>query len=254
MSKITDEKEKKDLSATLQELGLTQKESSVYLSLLGLGEVGASALVADTKLHRQFVYDALDSLEEKGLAGHTIVRGRKRFTGRSPSRIITMLEQKKHVAEEFTARLEKKLLPVDLQEFEVYRGPEAFVANELEIIKTARPSSKMYIFGGTGDDYEKTLGIHLTQYEYMRNKKDIEILYIGNVEQKDFLQTCKDNRTMFSYRILPQTLTGDLCITVYEDKFCFYMFGSPVTAITIKSKKMAKSYTDFFMGLWNISK
>jgi sugar-specific transcriptional regulator TrmB len=254
MSGIFDNKEKEEAIETLVNLGLNGKESRVYFSLLQSGEVGVSAISADTKLHRQFIYDTLLSLEEKGLVGHVIVRGRKRFFTYSPEKLSHMFEYKKKMAEDFAIRVQKKLLPSDINQFEVYRGQEAFIANELDIVSSIRPNSKIYIFGSTVNEYEKSMGKYLTQYDFLRIKKGVEILYLGDPTQSGFLPERKDSRNLFSYRLLPKSLSGALSITIYEDRVCIYMFGSPVANFTIKSETIAKSYTDFFLGLWQMSK
>jgi sugar-specific transcriptional regulator TrmB len=254
MSGIFDNKERDDAIETLQSLGLTVKESLVYFSLMQSGEVGASAISTDTKLHRQFVYDTLSSLEEKGLVGHVIVRGRKKFFSYGPSKLSTMFEYKKKLAEDFTRKIEKKILPSDIQQFEVYRGQEAFIANEMNTIDSIRPGSKIYVFGSVGDEYEKSLGKYLTEYEFQRAKKGVEVLYLGSSTQTKFLIQSKDTRRLFSYRLLPSILTGALNITIFEDRVCFYMYGPPVANFTIKSERIAKSYADFFLGLWQMSK
>ncbi len=254
MSKIIDENEKKETIESLKSLGLSTKEASVYIALISLGEVGATAVVTATGLHRQFVYDTLASLEEKGLTGHSVVRGRKKFFSYDLSKLSGMFDHKKRIADDLVSHLQKTMMPSDIQELEMYKGQEAFVTNEFEIQKNTRPGSKVYVFGGGGDKYELTLGKHLNEYEYRRIKKNIEVLYIGGASQKEFLAECKDRRTLFNYRLLPSGLTGNLNITVYEDSICFYIWGSPVTNFTVRSKSIAKSYADFFMGLWGISK
>ncbi len=254
MSTILDNKETKDIVETLKNLGLNPKESAIYLALISLGEVGASPIVSETGLHRQFVYDNLASLEEKGLIGHSIVRGRKKFYNHGLSKLSAMFEHKKRLADDVIKQIEKKLLPVDMQQFEIYRGVDTFVTNELEMIKSVSPGSKVYIFGGTGDGYHKTMGRFLNEYEYIRVKKNIEVMYLGSAEQKKYLETNKDERRLFNYRLLPSGFSGELNISVYEDRVSLIMFSNPIASFTVISPKIAKSYIDFFMGLWNISK
>ncbi len=52
----------------LKAFGLNAKESLIYVELLRSGEQSAIALSKATELHRQFVYNALSALKEKGLA------------------------------------------------------------------------------------------------------------------------------------------------------------------------------------------
>ena len=253
-SKITDIDARDSLAASLRELGLSAKESSVYLSLLSSGEVGTTAIVRDTGLHRQFVYDTLASLEEKGLVGHSIARGRKKFYSHSPSKLAGLFEHKKRIADALVKKMEKSFLTSDIQEVESYKGTEAFAANEFEILKAQPQGSKIYIFGGNGDDYVEKLGAYYQEYEYQRTKKKIEVLYLGNQHLKEMLTDSRNERDMFHYRMLPAGLSGDLNTCVYHDRICFYMFGEPIAVFSIKSEKIARSYADFFMGLWKMSR
>ena len=254
MSEIIDIQEKDEILESLKTLGLSWKESLVYLSLISLGEAGTSAISSDTKLHRQFVYDTLATLEEKDLVGHSVIRGRKRFFSNGPSRLSQMFEQKKQLADVLVSKIEKKFLPVDIQQFEIYRGQESVTANELVILKSLKKDSKILVLGGAGDQYSDTLGKYFIEYEYQRSKKNAEVLYLGSASQMKYLIESKENRKLFSYRVLPTVLTGELTMSIYEDRVCFEMFGNPVAVFVVKSKKIAKSYYDFFMGLWEISK
>src|SRR3990167_10333976 len=83
MSKKIDEKMNGDIIMSLEALGLKKKEARVYLALLELGQVGSSKIIQRTGLHGQFVYQALEGLEEKGLAQHAIQAGRKKLDRKS---------------------------------------------------------------------------------------------------------------------------------------------------------------------------
>lgn len=254
MSKITDIDARDDLLNALHELGLSAKESNVYISLLSLGEVGTTAIVRDTGLHRQFVYDTLASLEEKGLIGHSIVRGRKKFYSHSPIKLAGLFDHKKRIADALVKKIEKSFLTSDIQEVESYKGTEAFVANEFEILKAQPDGSTVCIFGGNGDSYVAKLGNLYEEYEYQRLKKKIEVLYIGNPQLKEILADPRNERRLFRYRTLQAGLSGDLNICIYSDRICFNMFGDPMASFSVKSSKIAQSYSDFFMGLWNMAK
>src|SRR3989344_1182878 len=56
-------------------VGLTEKESEVYLALIELGSSSAGQIIQKTGLHRAVVYDLLERLIEKGLVGN-VFKGR----------------------------------------------------------------------------------------------------------------------------------------------------------------------------------
>ena len=115
----------------LEQLGLSEKESRVYVALLGFGEmVGSGKVITATALHGQFVYTALASLEEVGLVRVATVRGRKKFAANSPLGLAALIERKKVMADEVAQDLLKLSGKEHTQDFQVFQGREAYIANE----------------------------------------------------------------------------------------------------------------------------
>src|SRR3972149_2621050 len=55
-----------DISSTLEQLGLTQKESAVYLAALELGQAPVLQIARKAKVKRPTAYVTLSNLHEKG--------------------------------------------------------------------------------------------------------------------------------------------------------------------------------------------
>ena len=51
----------------LKQIGLTENEIQVYLTLLKIGSSGVSTIAEHSGLYRPYVYDTLERLQEKGL-------------------------------------------------------------------------------------------------------------------------------------------------------------------------------------------
>jgi sugar-specific transcriptional regulator TrmB len=254
MTHILDKRNWEDVTRGLTELGFSEKEALVYIALLNLGEVGASKIVSATGLHGQFVYDSLKNLEAKGFVQHSIVRGRRKFTAQRPENLTHYVDQKKRIAESLVSELNKNLTISNPQQFEIYQGTDAFVANEFKIVAEASPNSEMLVIGGTGDRYRETHGKFFEEYEYQRIKKNIKVRYIGSEVQREFLRANEDSRNLFSSRLLPGVFAGETNTSIYEHKICFYIFGSPVVSFAVSNEKIAKGYSQFFEMLWKLGK
>src|SRR5579872_587451 len=135
MVKNSDEVKKKEVLAQLSEIGLSEKESEVYLALLPMREVGSSRLIEATGLHGQFVYDALRRLEDLGLAKHVTERGRKRFSPGNPLLLVSLIEGKRRTAEALAQSLQSRFTPTEEQDFFISQGKEAFAASEFEALE-----------------------------------------------------------------------------------------------------------------------
>ena len=51
----------------LKEIGLSDSEANVYLTLLKLGEATVAEISQSSGLHRTNIYDSLEKLKEKGI-------------------------------------------------------------------------------------------------------------------------------------------------------------------------------------------
>lgn len=238
----------------LERLGLTEKESLVYTSLLSLGKVGTSKVIQDTGLHGQFVYQSLASLEEKGLVGHVIIRGRKKFHAKHPRALIHIAEQRARAAQTIVRDLESALALPPEQAFETYQGVESFIAHEEELLQRAPKGCEILVIGGEGDRFLETMGTSLGAYEAIRRKKEVSIRYLGSLRQKEALQKDRGGRFLFRHHVLPGLFTGLVNTNVWPDALNLNIFAQPVTSFQINSREAADSYRGFFETLWNMGK
>ena len=93
----------------LENLGLSKNESSVYVALLKIGLTSAKAILEETGLHRQLVYDALDSLIEKGLVSYIVQSNRKYFKAADPEQFKDVFNKRKLAVESQEEKFENLL-------------------------------------------------------------------------------------------------------------------------------------------------
>ncbi|MEK7635250.1 MAG: helix-turn-helix domain-containing protein [Patescibacteria group bacterium] len=98
------------LEKYLQNIGLTDKESVVYLSLIQVDNASVLDLSKKTKLKRPTVYVVLDSLAKKGLVSETTVGKKTHYQAEPPERLETFVDRQKLVLEENSKRL-KDIIP-----------------------------------------------------------------------------------------------------------------------------------------------
>lgn len=78
----------KSLLATLQGVGLEEKEAAVYLALTELGQASASQIADRAELKRPIVYFVLERLKKVGYVQEVPGLKVKRFTATDPSRVL----------------------------------------------------------------------------------------------------------------------------------------------------------------------
>lgn len=252
MSEKFDENDEKELLQELEMLGLSEKESRVYIELLPRQDVGTSVLIRATGLHGQFVYDALARLEELGLVKHVVSSGRRKFSANSPTRLVALVEEKRLAAQKVAKELSERFKGTSEQSFEVYQDAAAFVAHEFAVLEQMPEGEVIYVLGSGGDKYMEFMGHHIDEYERLRTAKKVQIRYISTGGSPLYLKVMAQTRRFFDYRVLPAPAPGvDADIT--GDTVVFNLFGSPVVSFAFKNKVIAEGYQRFFEVLWNMS-
>ncbi len=255
MSRKTDEKTAdldKDILRKLDELGLAEKEARVYMALLPRQDTGTSNLIRATGLHGQFVYLALERLEELGLAKHVIQNGRKKFSANPPSRLLSLVEEKRLAAQSVARELQSRFIGRKTQDFEVYQGQSAFVAHEFEMLESMPEGASIDVLGGGGDKYVGLMGEKIDEYEKIRVGKKVQIRYISTGGSPLYLKVMAQTRKLFDYRVLPSPAPG-VDTDILLDKIVFHLFGDPVVSFTFTNKAISDGYRKFFEVLWSIS-
>lgn len=164
----------------LQNLGLTEKESLVYLALLKLGRASAAGVAGEARLKRPTTYVILGELMKKGLV-LKIPRTRKQlFVAKSPEEFFAEARERLELAEQVLPQLiaisdkpEKKFKTLY---FEGIKGLQ-----EMYEIGTKRMQGKEIVGffarvvpGGSGDELEEKVYRKLTA-----NRKNLNITVRG---------------------------------------------------------------------------
>src|SRR3989344_3624431 len=107
----------------LEELGLSEAEAKVYLTLIETGTTLAGLIIKKTGLHRGTTYQILQRLKEKGLVS-SIIKGKKQyFEPASPDRLMDVLKERQDKLQSVLPALNQKLeASKEKQEVTVYYG------------------------------------------------------------------------------------------------------------------------------------
>ena len=248
----TDKTLDKTLLTKLEELGLSEKESLVYLALLPLQDTGTSSLIRATGLHGQFVYAGLERLEELGLAKHVIQNGRKKFSANPPARLLSLVEKKRVAAQSVASELQSRFAGRPVQDFEVLQGQSAFVAHQFESLESMPDGGTVCVLGGGGDKYIELMGHEIDSYEKRRIAKKVQIRYLSTGGSPLYLQVMAQTRKLFDYRVLPSPAPG-VDTEILVDKIIFHLLGEPVVSFSFTNKVISDGYKKFFEVLWSVS-
>ncbi|MBC8494813.1 hypothetical protein H8D36_01535 [archaeon] len=241
----------------LEEIGLTQSETKVYLALLELGSTTTGKIVDKSRASSSKIYEILDKLMQKGLASYVIKSGTKYFEAAPPERIMDYLKEK-----EKTLQAQKKDLKSILPELElkkaisqytseatIYKGMKGLETAFNDIFQVLKKGDTVYTFI-VGNLDEKLSKFFIKHYQRRAENGILSETIFSDAGRKHC--ESRKNLSSFKAKILPTSSASPATIVVYGNKASIRIGDSDeVICIVIDNKNCAKSFKEQFDLLWN---
>jgi len=219
----------------LENIGLTRNQAEVYLALLKLGSSTAQQIIKESGMHRSPVYDALEKLKEKGLAGSVTKDFKKYFQATSPKNLYSYLEEKKEELSEIMPELEI-LEGMKKEEINasVYKGKEGLKAVHYDMLKEGKGID---VLGGKGLIFSE-LKYYIPHWEKERIKKRMK----WRILKKEVIK-----RELVEGKVLPKGFDTSSVINIYGNKVAIFLWKDKYpSAFVIDNKDVAESFRKWF--------
>jgi hypothetical protein len=232
--------------------GLSAKAAGVYVTALQAGEaLSPKALVLKSKLHRQYVYDALFELEERGLMVR-VGDGRKvKYQAASPDRLLQDAEKKRIEALGSVQSLMKLYDRSPAGIVEVIRGSEACIESEFAMLYSASKDDFLDIVGGAGMNFVRLFAGRLEEWESLRREKGVSLRYIGSGEDVEH----NKNSSVIQNESRAIEGIGDIVnVCIRPDSVSFNIYEPEVVTVRVRSCEAVTSQRALFEVLWKVAK
>lgn len=236
----------------LEQIGLTEYESKIYLALLTHGQISAYKLAEKTGLYRQVTYDSLKRLEEKGFVSSVQEGKTKLFKATNPKLILELLNEK---AENYKQIL-PELIEIDKASqnplsVENYRGENVLRIALRDIINTLKKAKDKTVLCTAIDEY-----LPLEKYDLTVRQYERDLLHY-NIKEKVIIK--QETKGIFQkgtskYKKIPKKFFNENPIQIYENNVQIIIWGNPDHLIIIRNKNVAEAYRKQFEMLWQIAK
>lgn len=234
----------------LQEIGLNEKEASIYIALLQVDNASVIEIANKTKINRSTTYVVLEGLVKKGLVSEVSIGKKTHYRAEAPERLETFVEGQKILLEERSKKL-KDIIP------------------QIKGIQRAggeRPVVKYF------EGHESALGSHILFFNtqdkegvgyFLFNRDLIEEVF--SPDEVSSVQKIRPGKNIKAQSIYTSTKTelssnelserikidGDkyplYCdISIYEDRMQIITMGKSVATILIQSKDVAETFKSLF--------
>lgn len=245
----------------LRQIGLTEREITVYLSCLELGESNASAVVRKVGPPRSTVVYTLEQLAEKGFL-HIVEKGHRRAYIPVPPRTwASLLRARKNELDEQLSELETALPQLsDLYGYNPFQPHVRFFRGRLEIREIyedilAAPINEMWYVGSYRSILEIIGEQYLKEWIRQRIKKQMVAKSIRTSDDRAisdpiFLGSKMTGRQV---RYAPNDFKNPGHLIIYGDHVAIITTAKENFGVVITSREYAAMMRDWFRQLWKVS-
>ncbi len=247
-----------DISAILKIINITGTPQRVLLELLENGPQGAGYLAKKLSLPRPSIYDALHTLEERGLVVSQEENGKSVFSANHPDRIAEIIDtsrEKLETAKEEFSTLVPKLLKsprITEPKIQMFTGKEGCQQVMRDILWYE--DIETYTLWPV----EKMLDVLTPEFMEWHNKKRVKqgmslksLRKAADktiVEKYPFMDTKPED--LREVRFLPRKIDFSMSYWIYGDKVAFVSAGKELYGFIVQSKEFVEMMKIHFNILW----
>jgi HTH-type transcriptional regulator, sugar sensing transcriptional regulator len=239
----------------LKEIGLSEKEIIIYLSLLKLGEETASRISEVADLNRVTTYGLLKSLMEKGFCSIYDKNKVQYFKPIKPEGILKLIEIKKEKFKSILPFLKHKEAKLDSKpEVSIFEGKKGIISALDIIIQDAKKKKEVFGYGNF------VVANSLIEYESLNWRKtriDNKIKIKAVINE---VVPIEEYKSLKGYRELSdikenKELEKIKSYTLISENYVGILFPSEeLKGILIKSKEVVDKEKFNFEMLWKKAK
>jgi len=244
----------KKLVEKLQNIGLTQNESRVYLFLLEYQEAKTGIICSKLNIANSHIYKILEKLLDKGLVSYKISNNIKIFQAVNPDSLYELFREKEEQLEKEKQDLKKfisSLKTIEIKDkrqndFKYFEGTIGVKSMFNEFIRNMSNNSTCYITAAP-IAFEKWNAFFHAEFHPQRIQKKVNLKLIVPIKVKKF---GKQKEKLKPVEVKYFNLDLDSEIGVNGDYTYILSYGDKPYALLIKDKNFAKSQINIFKMLW----
>ncbi len=236
-----------ELKEKLSEIGLSNKESDVYLALLKNSPISGGELAKLLNMDRTHTYNLLNNLINKGLATHILKNNKRLFRSTSPKNLLNQVQKKETIIKSMLSELlELEQLKKEPSVVRVLEGKEG-LRTMIRMLFDSKERN-ICVYGGTGKSYE-SLKYEMPHVAKETKKAKItgRIITGEKLRGKSFTKL-KNFKIKYVNELTPSSTM------IFGNKVSINVFDEKNLVILIESESVAESYRSYFESLWKSAK
>lgn len=237
----------------LKELGFTDNEIKVYLTLFRIGKAKAGRIAKEAALERTSTYNALKRLEEKGVIA-AVMEGKTRIFSVGPAeKLKDMLLEKEEVINSLIPQLKTlqryEREKENISKFRGYAGVKT-VLNDM--LRTCEEKEEYLIMGSEGQ-LSKRMPEFAKIFVAKKDKKKLKARILVRAARKEQQESYATSKYT-TKRYVPQDVISPTNVSIYKNKVSMILWSEVPEAILIDNEDVAETFRSYFEFMWKHAK
>ena len=244
----------------LKKVGLTDGEVKVFTALNILGETTVGPITKESGVSKSKIYDILEKLISKGLAGYVFKDKSKHFFVNSPTTLIDYIAKKENELKQTKKEVEN-IIPQLLAQrnsqntqrvAEIYEGFRGLKTIREELLNEMDEKDTLLVMGAPTIANE--LWEHwLLNFHKVRISKKIGMKILYNSDAKKY-GVVRKKMEYTTVKYLPKNITSLMWIDVFKNAIMFGIVLDKPIAFVVRSNEARQSLENYFNILWKEAK
>lgn len=248
----------KEIKKFLKDIGLNEKQVSLYITSLQFGPQPASILAKHTNIARPTVYYELYDLIEEGVFTKKISNGVTKFSAIKPKLLDSIINKKQHEVEEMRNNFETLLPRIEnLSSEDLKTSNASYFSGVKGLCRMLDDFSSLdetvYYISAHNNIDKRIMDYVVNRYIPLSNKhknKNKIILSDGD-KSRSYLELAKNAYDEFIF-IDSNKHKFNLTTAIYSDKVAFWSYKeSDLSGVIIKNKNASEDMKLYFQIMRN---
>lgn len=246
-----------NLTKTLIDLGLTENEAKVYLTMLSMGQSTVLQISRKTIIKRPTVYTIIESLKTKGLVTIQAFGFKKRYIAEDPDKLKEILNYKKEkLMESLPILASLKKITAEEEVSKYYEGLSAIKSLYDTILSRLEENDDYLVIGNPEFWYN-------LDPAYFQNfaKRRLQIAKTKNMKIKLLLQNTDyakklketENYPFEMIKLLPEKISIEASLAITPRQLIIHQTKGQDVAIVIENPSIIETLRQIFTVLWEMN-
>jgi sugar-specific transcriptional regulator TrmB len=234
---------------SLKSLGLTEKETTIYLYLLEQGTTPPQTISKETGILRQTIYDIINKMKNDGLITEIKQNKKTAYSATDPKNFLSKIKEKESIAKSILPELNQIMKSAKSNSSaQLYQGIKGIKSINEKVLESKNISTILPQIGE-----ESLQDYYIGNFSKKRTTKKIPIKILRNKIKSEIQKQIKtDKKELREVKILEELTGFTSQIILLENSIAIISFHEKPFGVIIEDTLITNSLKIIFNILWTL--